>query len=169
MKKITIINSSPRVKGNCDILCSEFGRGALINSDNIVVRYDLKDSAIDFLREEQKSDDLDTIAAQMIDSNVIVLATPVYFYDMSGLLKTFIDRMVPYFMQLGGKDFYFILTSGVNKSEMESTVQSLTGFTDCIPESNVAGVIYGSNVTQKGDILDHPAFKEAFEFASRIL
>lgn len=168
MKKIVIINSSPRVHGNCDILCSEFGRGAVMNEGNEVVRIDLKDADIDYYREEQREDDLAAIADQMVAANVIVLATPVYFYNMSGQMKTFIDRMMPYFSGMSAKDFYFILTAAINRKEMEPTVDSLLGFTDSIPDSRLVHVIYGSNVSQKGDIMDHPAYKEAFEVASQI-
>lgn len=168
MKKIVIINSSPRAHGNCDILCSEFGRGALMNPENSVVRIDLKDASIDFYREDQQPDDADRIAEELLNSNVIVLATPVYFYGMSGLMKTFIDRMMPYFTQMGGKDFYFILTAAINRLEMEPTVDSLYGFTDSLQDSNVVHVIYGHNVSDKGEVMEHPAFAEAFEVASRI-
>lgn len=168
MKKIVIVNSSPRLNGNCDILCSEFGRGAL-NVGNEVVRINLKDQDFDFYSEEQREDDIEGIAHEMMDANVIVLATPVYFYSMSGQLKTFIDRMMPYFTNMTNKDFYFILTSAVNKKEMEPTVESLYGFTDCLPDSHVIHVTYGANVSQKGDIMDTPAFKEVFEIASKIL
>lgn len=169
MKKIVIVNSSPRVSGNCDLLCSEFGRGALTNQENQVIRIDLKDAAIDFYREEQQEDDITQIAAQLLDSNVIVLATPVYFYNMSGLMKTFIDRMMPYFSEMSGKEFYFILTAAINRSEMEPTVDSLLGFTDSLPDSRVTHVIYANNVSEKGAVMNHPAFAEAFEIASRIL
>lgn len=169
MKKIVIINSSPREHGNCDILCSEFGRGAVMHEGNEVVRIDLKDADMDFYREKQNEDDLDSIAHELIEANVIVLATPVYFYNMSGQMKTFIDRMLPYFMSMSSKDFYFILTAAVNRKEMESTVDALSGFTDSIPDSRLVGVIYGSNISQKGEVVDRPAYKEAFEIASHIL
>lgn len=168
MKKIVIVNSSPRVQGNCDILCTEFGRGAL-SQGNEVVRIDLKDKNIDYYREQNEEDDADAIAQELMDSNVVVLATPVYFYNMSGLMKTMIDRLMPYFSQMTSKDFYFILTAAINRKEMEATVDSLCGFTDSLPDSNLVHVIYGSNVSQKGDILNHPAFQEAFEIASKIM
>lgn len=168
MKKIVIVNSSPRNEGNCDLLCAQFYKGASQNPENEIVRINLKDKNFDFLREEQMEDDADAAARELMNSNVIVLATPVYFYTMSGMMKTFIDRMTPYFGQLSGKDFYFILTAAVNRSEMEQTVDALSGFTDSIPESNVVRVVYGSNVSQKGDILGHPAYQEVFDIASRI-
>lgn len=169
MKKIVIVNSSPRTNGNCDILCSEFGRGAVMNEGNEVSRIDLKDLEYDFYREEQAADDLDNIAHQFMDANVIVLATPVYFYNMSGMMKTLIDRMMPYFSQISDKDFYFILTAAVNRKEMEATAEALQGFTDSLPNSNLVDVFYGNNVSQKGDVLDRPVIKEVFEAASRII
>lgn len=169
MKKIVIINSSPREGGNCDLLCAQFTKGAAVNPDNQVVRIDLKDQNFDYYRENQASDDADQAAKQLMDSNVIVLATPVYFYNMSGMMKTFIDRMTPYFSELSGKDFYFLLTAAINRSEMEHTVESLYGFTDSLPDSNVRAVVYGSNVSQKGDILHHPAYQEVLDLASKLL
>ncbi|UNT96424.1 flavodoxin family protein [Allobaculum mucilyticum] len=163
MKKIVVINSSPRENGNCDLLCSEFIRGASADPENRIVRVNLKDQNFDFYREEQETDDADVLAGELKDSNVIVLATPVYFYTMSGMMKTFIDRMTPYFSDFAGKDFYYFLTAAINRSEMEAAVESLNGFTDSIPDSNVIRVIYGSNVVTKGDIIDHPTYREVYE------
>lgn len=168
MKKILIINSSPRDNGNCAILCDEFGRGAITNTDNEVSRIDLRSTNMNFYQEEQPEDDIAGIAHQIADSNVIVLATPVYFYNMSGQLKTFIDRMMPYFNEVQDKDFYYILTAAVNRREMESTAEALNGFTDSLPGSNVRYVIYAHNVSNKGDVLNRQAMQEAFQVASRI-
>lgn len=38
MKKIIVVNSSPRENGNCDLLCTEFIRGASENPENQIVR-----------------------------------------------------------------------------------------------------------------------------------
>lgn len=168
MKKIVIVNSSPRADGNCDLLCTQFYKGAMTHPDNEVIRIDLKDKNFDFFREEQAADDLDEAVNVLLDSNVVVLATPVYFYNMSGMMKTFIDRMTPHFANMDGKEFYYILTAAVNRKEMEQTVEALNGFTDSLNDSQVAGIVYGSNVSQKGDILDHPAYQEVFDLASRI-
>ena len=168
MKKIVIVNSSPRMNGNCDVLCSEFGRAAVMNEGNEVTRIDLKDLDLDFYREDQEKDDMDSIAQEMMVSDIIVLASPVYFYNISGQMKTLIDRMMPYFGQIADKDFYFILTAAVNKKEMEAAADTLQGFTDSLPNANVVHTFYGANVSQKGDVMDRPAFKEIYEIASKI-
>lgn len=168
MRKIVVVNSSPRENGNCDLLCSEFIRGASADPENTIVRVDLKDQNIDFYRENQVSDDADRLAAELSDSNIIVLATPVYFYTMSGMMKNFIDRMTPYFGNLSGKDFVYFLTSAINRSEMEAAADSLNGFTDSIPGSRVIRIVYGSNVLQKGDIIAHPAYQEVYQLGLRL-
>ena len=45
---------------------------------------------------------------------------------------------------------------------MERTIDSLRGFTDCLPGSRVRGVIYGSGVYLKGEVTKTEAMKEAF-------
>lgn len=166
MKKVLIVNSSPREQGNCEILCDEFGRGVVMHDGNEVTRINLKNSKYDFLREEnQAQDDVDNIVHQMMDANVIVLATPVYFYNMSGQLKVLIDRMMPYFSQIRDKDFYFILTAAIGKKAMEAAVDALCGFTDSLPGANVKEVIYGYGVSEKGDIYKHPAMRDAYNAA----
>lgn len=168
MKKILVINSSTRENGNCDLLCTEFIRGASANPENSIARVDLKDKNFDFYRENQAEDDADILAQQMRDSNVIVMATPVYFYTMSGMMKSFIDRMTPYFSGFDGQDFYFFLTAPLNRSEMEAAADSLNGFTDSVPNSRVVRVVYASNVLHKGDVVSHPAYREVFEIGQMI-
>lgn len=47
----------------------------------------------------------------MVAADVIVMATPVYFYTMNGQMKTLIDRTVPRYEEISGKDFYFIVAA----------------------------------------------------------
>ena len=60
----------------------------------------------------------------MVDADVIVLATPVYFYSMAGQLKVFIDRCVPRYTEMANKEFYFILTAAdTNEKMLNRTVE----------------------------------------------
>ena len=64
----------------------------------------------------------------MVDADVIVLSTPVYFYTMDGQLKTFIDRCVPRYTEISNKDFYFIVSAAdTNKNNLAPTVEGLRG------------------------------------------
>lgn len=101
---------------------------------------------------------------KMVAADVIVLATPVYFFSMNGQLKTLIDRTLPRYTEIRNKDFYFIATAAEGAAAMERTMEGLAGFTDCLPGAKVRGLlIYGSDAWQKGEIYGNKAMKEAFD------
>lgn len=108
------------------------------------------------------------IAQKMMQADIFVLATPVYFYSMCGQMKTMIDRTFFFAAGLEGKDFYLIATAADGKAEMERTVDSLCGFTDCLPDAKVKGVIYGQRAWQLGDIQSNPAMQEAYRMGKDI-
>jgi multimeric flavodoxin WrbA len=85
---------------------------------------------------------------------------------MNGQMKTLIDRALPKYytdVKISGKDFYFIATAAEEKSAMERTIDSLRGFTDCLPDAKIKGVIYGEKAWQLGDIQGNIAIQEAYE------
>ena len=96
MKKVLIISSSPRRRGNSDTLCDEFKKGAE-ESGNAVEKLFLADKKIGYCKGCEtcnslgkpcpQKDDAAEIIEKMILSDVIVLATPAYFYTMSAQLK----------------------------------------------------------------------------------
>ena len=99
---------------------------------------------------------------EMIKADVIVLATPVYFYSMNGQMKTFIDRTVPRYLDIRDKEFYFILAAAEdNRANMERTVECFRGFLDCLEGAVEKGVVYGAGAWKMGDIKGNPAMKQA--------
>ena len=104
-KKVLIISTSPRAGSNSELLACEFGRGAK-NSGNEVEIVSLKDKEIRFCRgcfacqKTQRCvirDDADLIEQKMEKADVLVFATPIYYYEMSGQMKTMLDRGNPLF------------------------------------------------------------------------
>jgi len=170
-KKVLVLSGSPRKGGNSDTLCDQFIKGAEELGHSAVKIYvkDCKIGSCNACYACKKSgicvqkDDMTDILQQMIDVDVIVLATPVYFYSMNGQMKTLIDRTLPRYTEIKDKDFYFIATAADGKSKMERTIDSLRGFTDCLPMSRVKGVIYGQGAWQLGDIQGSKAMHEAYE------
>ena len=171
MRKVLIVEGSPRKGGNSDALCREFERGA-VEAGHEVEKIYLRDLAIgncracDACRKTGacvQKDDGDGLLGRMLDADAIVLATPVYFYSMSGWMKTAIDRMLPRYTELAGKAFYFIATAAAGRSAMSRTMDALRGFTDCIDGAVVAAEIYGSGAWEKGAIEGNPALAEAYE------
>lgn len=104
-KKVLIISTSIRPNSNSEILANAFADGAR-TSGNEVELISLKNKTIDFCKgcfACQKlghcviKDDANAITEKMLNADVIVWATPIYYYEMSGQMKTMIDRANPLF------------------------------------------------------------------------
>lgn len=139
-KKVLILSSSPRRGGNSDTLCNEFMRGA-IESGNEAEKVFLRDKTIHYctgcstcsLHEKPcpQKDDAAEIIEKMVAADVIVMATPVYFYTMSAQMKTLIDRCCGLYTEMKNKEFYFIVTAAEDDRKlMERTVDTFQGFLD---------------------------------------
>lgn len=178
MKNVLIISASPRKNGNSDMLCDRFAQGAKENG-NHVEKVFVASKNIGYCRgcgvcnsthECVQKDDMSDILDMMVNADVIVLATPVYFYSIDGQMKTFIDRTVPRYTEIKNKDFYFIMTAAdTEKSNFERTMETFRGFTeDCLDGVKEAGIIYGTGAWQIGEIKDTPAYDEAYNMGKRI-
>lgn len=156
-----IISASPRKNGNSDILCTNFKNGALA-AGHSVEKIDLRDKNIGYcigcyactkLGKCFQNDDMNELAKKLENADVIVLATPVYFYSMDAQLKTFIDRTVQNYTKIRA-DIYIMATAwDPNTANLESTVEAVRGFSrDCLEECPEKGVIIAGGVAEKGDI-----------------
>lgn len=176
MKKVLIISGSPRKNGNSDILCDEFEKGAS-EAGHQVEKIRLQEKKIGYCmacyycrntKECVQKDDMTEIIEKLIGADVIVLATPVYFYSMDGQLKTMIDRVLPRYTEVANKDFYFIATAAAGRRAMERTMDSMRGFTDCLPGADVKNMIYGEGTYQKGEVIGTPSMREAYEAGKNV-
>ena len=102
-KKIIILNGSPRKNGNTTALTAEFTRGA-IESGNIVTEFNLNSMNIhgclgcchggkDPVSPCVQKDDMDKIYPVYKEADIVVLASPLYYWTISGQLKTAFDRL----------------------------------------------------------------------------
>lgn len=178
MKNVLIISASPRKHGNSDLLCDRFAEGAQ-ESGNVVEKIFLAQKNIGYClgcgvcnttHKCVQKDDMPEILDKMVRADVIVLATPVYFYSMDGQMKTFIDRTVPRYTEITGKEFYFIMTAAdTEKANLTRTMEAFRGFTvDCLDGAKEAGIIYGLGAWQLGDIKNTTAYDEAFEMGKAV-
>lgn len=177
-KKVLILSGSPRKGGNSDLLCDEFMRGAIeAGNDAAKIRIAKKKigccSACYYCRDHSgvcaKKDDMAEILQKMIDADVIVLSSPVYFYSIDAQLKALIDRTVARWTEVRDKEFYYIVTCADEEREsQERTIECFRGYADCVEGAKEMGVIYGIGVYQPGEVKDTPAFKEAYEMGKSI-
>ncbi len=109
------------------------------------------------------------VLEKMIAADVIVMATPVYFYTMCGQMKTLIDRTCACYTEINNKEFYFIVTAADgNKKAMERTIEEFRGFTFCLDGAKEKGIIYGTGAWKKGDIKGSQAMKQTYEMGKAV-
>lgn len=172
-KKVLILSGSPRKGGNSDLLCDEFARGAK-ESGNQVEKVRVAEKKIGYChacyycRDHQGEcaikDDMAELLQKIIDADVIVLASPVYFYSISAQLKAVIDRTVARWTEVQNKDFYYIVTcADDDTNSAEVTLDCFRGYADCVNGAEEKGIIYGTGVYQKGEISNMRAMKEAYK------
>ncbi len=177
MKKVLILSGSPRVGGNSDLLCDEFMRGAK-ESGNEVSKINVAQKKVAGClgcyrcKESGKcvfQDDMAEILQQMIEADVLVLASPVYFYSISSQLKAVIDRTVARWLEVKDKEFYYIATAADEEHDsLETTFACFRGYADCVEGAKEMGVIYGAGVYEKGEIKQTPAYAQAYEMGKRV-
>ena len=177
-KQILVISTSPRKSGNSDMLAEELIRGAR-EAGNDVEKVTLYDKTIGFCKgcltcqSTQRCvihDDADTIAQKMLNADVLVFASPIYYYGMSGQMKTMLDRANPlYSADYRFRDIY-LLTAAAEEDEHtpDGAVTGLQGWIDCFEKARLAGTVFAGGVTSVGEIHGHPALKQAYEMGKQM-
>lgn len=172
MKNILIISSSPRKNGNSQMLCEQFKRGAE-EKGHMVTLVRLMEKIIGFCRACDGcmrnggtcvlNDDMAEILKLFQEADVIVLATPVYFYGISAQMKTFIDRTYPIWQHLGKKEVYYIISAGLGEDIIERSLGDLDGFVEHLEEYRIAGRIYATDVMEAGLVKNLDVFEKAYQ------
>jgi multimeric flavodoxin WrbA len=176
-KKVLILSSSPRKKGNSNALCDRFMEGA-VEAHHQVEKVVLADKKINYCTgcyackangKCAQKDDMAPILDSMIAADVIVMATPVYFYTMCAQMKTVIDRCVARYTKITSKEFYFIVAAAdSNKAAMERTIEGFRAFTSCLTSAKEKGIVYGTGAWEIGDILKSRAMNQAYEMGKAL-
>lgn len=172
-KNVLIIASSPRKNGNSNRLAEEFKKGAESAGNKVEIVY-LYDKNIGFCRgclacQKTKKcvikDDANEIVEKMKGADVIVWTTPIYYYEMSGRMKTMIDRSNPLFTdEYAFRDIYLLATAADSgEYSMDGAIKGLQGWIDCYDKTDLKGVIKGLGLEGIGDAESSPALKEAYE------
>lgn len=171
-KNILILSVSPRSGGNSDLLCEQFMKGAAEAGHN-VEKINVGAKKIGYCRacyycRDHKGvcaikDDMAEVLEKMLAADVIVMASPVYFYSVDAQMKALIDRTVARWLEFRDKEFYYIMTAAEDSDDvMDCTLECFRGFARCLEGSVEKGVIYGKGVYGKGEIQNHPAMSQAY-------
>lgn len=178
MKKVVVISTSLRAGSNSSHLAKEFARGAR-DAGHDVEEVSLVGKSIAFCRgclSCQKTgvccikDDAAVIMEQVLNADVVCWATPIYYYEMSGQMKTLIDRMNGMYEQdYRFRDVYLLTTAAEGEPQTPERAETgLTGWIDCYPKSRLAGTLFCGGVNSANEIEGNAKLLEAYVMGSNI-
>ena len=161
-KKVVVLSTSLRSNSNSELLAKSFVEGAK-ESGNEVEYISLKNKDIRFcigclacqkLGHCVIKDDVTDIMDSVLYADVVVWATPIYYYEMSGQMKTLIDRLNPmYSKDYRFRDVYLLATAAEEGDEVfEKVITGLNGWIDCFEKTSIKGTVLCGGVSSAGDI-----------------
>lgn len=177
-KKVLVISTSLRSKSNSEALADEFMRGAM-EAGHEVEKISLRGTNIQFCRGCLAcqhtgtcviKDDMTGIRQKMHDADVIAYATPIYYYEMCGQMKTLLDRANP----LYGSDYHFrhiylFATAAEDEEHVpQRAINGLEGWIECFPKAQLAGSVFAGGVTDMGEINGHKSLTQAYEMGRNV-
>lgn len=177
-KKIVVISTSLRKGGNSETLADEFMKGAK-EAGNEVDKVSLVGKNIGFckgclscakLSHCVIADDAVEIAEKMGEADIIAFATPIYYYEMCGQMKTMLDRANPlYGTDYRFREIYMLSTAAEEENTAADKAENgLQGWIDCFPKAYLAGTVFAGGVDGIGKIAGHQALQKAYEMGKAV-
>lgn len=179
MKKVLIISTSIRAGSNSEILAKEVAKGAKEKGHKVEF-VSLKNKKIAFCKgcfACQKlgkcaiKDDANKITEKIKKSDVIVWATPVYYYEMSGQMKTVIDRANSlYSSNYKFREVYLVTTSTEDSKDVaDRVISGVQGWIDCFDNVKLKKTLSGGGAEGPNDAKNMPKLlKQAYEMGKKI-
>ncbi len=154
-KKVLIITTSLRNDSNSDKLAASFAKGALEAGNDV---------------ETVSLDDANEITEKILNAEVVVWATPIYYYEMSGQMKTMIDRANSlYPRDYKFRDVYLLSVAADDGDYVdEKAAGGVQGWVDCFEKAEFKGKVFAGNVNDRGDIEGHKALDEAYKMGKDV-
>lgn len=178
MKRVIVISTSLRRGSNSDMLADKFVEGAKAAGNN-VEKISLTGKEIKFCigcLSCQKTgacifkDDVPAIMENVLNADVVCWATPIYYYEMSGQMKTLIDRMnAMYPKDYRFRNIYLLTTAAENEEFVpQRAVGGLQGWIDCFGKSELKGHIFCGGVGAPKEIAGNAKLQEAYDMGTRV-
>lgn len=161
MSKVLVITTSLRARSNSDRLAEELIRGAK-DAGHDVECISLKGKEIQFCigclacQKTEKcvlKDDAVEIAEKVKDADILVFVTPIYYYEMSGQMKTLLDRLNPlYPSDYRFRKVYMLATATEDEEYVpEKAISGLQGWVDCFEKAKFAGSLFCGGISDAGE------------------
>lgn len=178
MKKVIVVNSTPRKGGNSEILAGKFAEGAKANGNEVKIicvrELDLKFcTGCMYCQSHGKcvlNDGMNALYAEIQNADVLAFCSPVYYYSVSGQLKTFLDRLNPLYPRKNNfKEVYLLSTAAENdENAVNGSVSDVQGWIDCFDGVKLKGVLRGVGVSKKGEASATDLIDKAFELGKTV-
>ena len=180
MSKVLVITTSLRAKSNSDILTDRMIAGAK-NAGHEVEHISLKGKEIKYCigclacQQTQKcvlKDDAVEIAEKVKNADTLVFVTPIYYYEMSGQMKTLLDRMNPlYPSDYRFRRVYMLSVAAENEAHVpEKAVSGLQGWVDCFEKAEFAGSLFCGGINDPAEAAGRKdAQEKAYDFGRSLL
>ena len=173
MKKVVVISTSLRPGSNSHAMAEQFAAGAEA-AGHTVELISLRGKEIKFCigcLSCQKTgacvfkDDVPAIMDSVLNADVVCRATPIYYYEMSGQMKTLIDRMnAMYPKDYRFRDIYLLTTAAEDEAFVPKGAEDgLQGWIDGYGKSTLKGHLFCGGVNGPRDITGNDKLQEAFE------
>lgn len=172
MSKIIVLTGSMRKGGNTDLLAQAFAQGASKNNDvEIISVADYKVNPCIgcnscFKREGNncfQNDDMNLIYEKLKSADMLVIASPVYFYGISAELKAVIDRLhTPMRDGFHIKKLALLLVGAATIPELFDAIKLQYQLVLNYFKLEDAGMVLVRGVQDIGDIKNNDALKEAY-------
>ena len=179
MSKVLVITTSLRAKSNSDVLAEKLAAGAR-DAGHEVETVSLKGKKISYCtgclacqRTQRcvQNDDAVQIAEKVKNADVLVFVTPIYYYEMSGQMKTLLDRGNPLFVSdYKFREVYLLCSAAEDEDFVPQRAKSgLEGWVECFPKAKLAGMVFGGGVTETGEMAaHHTKLDEAYALGAQI-
>ena len=180
MSKVLVISTSLRAKSNSDILTERLIAGAK-EAGHEVDHISLKGKKINFCigclacQRTQRcvlKDDAIEIAEKVKEADTLVFATPIYYYGMSGQMKTLLDRLNPlYPSDYKFRRVYMLSVAAEDEDYVpEKAVSGLQGWVDCFGKAELAGSLFCGGLADPNAAADRKEkLDEAYRFGQALL
>ena len=174
-KQILIVKGSPRKNGNTSAMADAFTKGTSENG-NTITEVVLKDKIIGDCMDCGtcqrnggtciQKDDMTEIYEAMKNADAIVLASPVYFYTWTSLMKRMIDRTFAVEPFLTDKKFY-LLSAGAAPEEkyMQTMIDSFRQYISCFRAggNEEGGILFAYGTNGPSDVTTMSVLEEAYQ------
>ena len=179
MSRVLVITTSLRSLSNSTRLAEELVRGAREEGHKVEL-LSLKDRQIAFCRgcfacqKTEKcviNDDAVMIAETVKTADSIVFVTPIYYYEMSGQMKTLLDRLNPLYPSDYRFRRIYLLSCAAEEepSVPEKALSGLEGWVSCFEKASLSGSLFIGGLTDAAEAeRNKEALAKAYAFGKQI-